>query len=238
MNSNKEEDKNIKKEAKVDTKVEIKEEVKELTKSKSIDELKEIVKEVINENENQVIKKVEEELKVETSVLSNLSEIQLSVESIDTSNSDIYKLVGELILDNSKIESLIKKSTIIIKPTELDKIMEVIKYLNTETVNSQSQLKDIILGISKAFSDGKLEPHEIPELVGLVYANIQNINIKLTSVEISIMLKIIIYILIESNIIKINQGEFELVTKLLDSSLRLLELNIKIPTNKLCSCFV
>ncbi len=230
MNSNKEEDKNIKKEAKVDTKVEIKEEVKELTKSKSIDELKEIVKEVI--------KKVEEELKVETSILSNLSEIQLSVESIDTSNSDIYKLVGELILDNSKIESLIKKSTIIIKPTELDKIMEVIKYLNTETVNSQSQLKDIILGISKAFSDGKLEPHEIPELVGLVYANIQNINIKLTSVEISIMLKIIIYILIESNIIKINQGEFELVTKLLDSSLRLLELNIKIPTNKLCSCFV
>ena len=84
--------------------------------------------------------------------------------------------------------------------------------------------------------DGKLEPHEIPELVAIVYINISITNIKLTGHEVGILLKLIIFLLIESKVLKINQLDYILITKILDSSIKLLKLNIKIPTNKFFRC--
>lgn len=234
---------------KKEVKEEVIEEVIEQVKQEVKDEVKEDVKKIVNNviDQNEIIKKVDEELKAEIyelnelnelSNLSRLSEIKLSSDTEDnkTSNTDLLNLVSELILNNNQIESIVKKSTIVIKPVELEKIMEVIKFLNTEMVDGCTQLKQIIDAITKVLEDGKLEPNEIPELVSTVYTNITHTNIKLTGYEVGILLKLLILIMVESKVIKINESEYTLVTKILDSSIRLLELNIKIPTNRICSC--
>ena len=70
------------------------------------------------------------------------------------------------------------------------------------------------MNIQKVLEDGKLEPHEIPELVAIVYINISITNIKLTGHEVGILLKLIIFLLIESKIVKINELDYILVTKI------------------------
>ena len=114
----------------------------------------------------------------------------------------------------------------------------MIKYLNTSTIEKLSehtQLNQIIDAINKVLIDGKLELHEVPELVTIVHANILNVNIKLSTKEVGLLLKLLIYILIETKVIKVTSVQFVLVSKILDSSIGLLQINMKIPTNKFCS---
>lgn len=193
---------------------------------------------------NETKKEIKEETKLELES-NRLSEIYLSVDKKST-NVDLLGLVGELLINNKSIENLISESKIVIKPEELEKILDVIKYLNTGTIvaNSNtsivvnlSQLEQIINSINKVLVDGKLELHEVPELVTIVYANILNVNIKLSNKEVGLLLKLLIYILIKIQVIKVTPEEFILVSKILDSSIGLLQINMKIPTNKFCSWF-
>ncbi len=240
----------VKEEVKEVLKEVLKEEVKEVVKEVLKEEVKEVVKEVLKEEVKEVLKEevkevvkevVKEEIKEEVTerVLSTesteLIDIRLS-EVIKNPDKELIDLISQIILDNNKIEEIIKKSTILIKPEGLAKIMEVIKFLSTETSEGCTQLKQIIDAITKVLADGKLETYEIPELVSVVYTNIPNTNIKLTSYEVGVLLKLLILLLVESKVIKINELDYILVTKILDSSIKLLELNIKIPTNKICSC--
>lgn len=149
-------------------------------------------------------------------------------------NEPIYKLIKEILLSNEKIQELLYKSKIELNPNELKKFITVLNYLFDQT--RLNQFGQIITALESVLSDGKLELHEIPELVSTIYLNISSINIKLSSNDIGVLLKVIIYILIETNVVKINTQDFELISTVIDSSLKLLQLFVKIPVLKHCLC--
>jgi len=211
--------------------------------------VKEEVKEKVEEVKEKVEETKEEAINVSDLDINRLSEIQLS-EDKKSMNVDLLKLISELVINNKSVEGLVSEAKITISSEELEKILNVIKYLNTNTIVSTSsasstsstsssivnlsQLEQIINAINKVLIDGKLELHEVPEIVTIVYANILNVNIKLSNKEVGLLLKFLIYILIKIQVIKITTEEFILVSKILDSSIALLQINIKIPTNKFC----
>ncbi len=170
-------------------------------------------------------------------------EVLLKSEPEENTESDpiaeSIKLIGLIITSNDKFTELISKSKISIPEKELEIISNVLNYLNNQSNQSKqsNQLTQIINELSKVLSDGKLELHEIPELISVIHTNIKDTNIKLSGSQISLLLKVIIYILMEVNVIKINSGDFDTISKVIDASLKLLELYIGIPTNKkMCKC--
>lgn len=167
-----------------------------------------------------------------------VSEVKVDVEE-SKSNPDVelLKLISKLIVSNEKIRELITKSKINIDDNDLKIILNVLDYLNAQSSDS-NQIKNIVDELAKVLADGKLELHEIPELISVVTANIKEVNVKLSTKQISILLKLIIYILMEVKVIKINSEDFELISKVIDTSLKLLELHVKIPTVKTkCKCW-
>lgn len=174
----------------------------------------------------------------ETLEMVQVSEVKIGEEETKPNpDVELIKAVSQLITSNEKIKELITKSKINIDDNELKIILNVLGYLNQQSTDS-NQVKQIIGEITKVLADGKLELHEIPELVSVVTANIKEVNVKLSTKQISILLKLIIYVLIEVKVVKINSEDFDLISKVIDTSLKLLELYVNIPTVKTkCKCW-
>jgi hypothetical protein len=137
-----------------------------------------------------------------------------------------------LITNIPKIEKLIQKYSISLPSKTLERIVNILKVLE-----QNKSLKPIIEVITNVFADGKLEPHEIPLLVKVLAENILSIkSIKISSDDLSAVLKLIILILVEFKVLKINKSDLQMINKVIDYSLDLLHFNIKISKNCF-SCF-
>ncbi len=148
----------------------------------------------------------------------------------------LLETIKKLLESQDRINELVTKSKIVIGENELKIIISVLQYLTTQT-NDASQITVVINEVTKVLSDGKLELHEIPQLVSVISTSVKEVNVKLSGKEVCIFIKLIIYILIEVNVIKIKSEDFELISKVIDSSLKLLELFVQIPVvNKKFSC--
>ncbi len=192
-----------------------------------------------NSTTNELTQSVENKSKeIESLEMVQVSEVKIADEEPKTNpDLELIKSIHELIISDEKIKELILKSKINISDNELKIILDVLGYLNAQSTDS-NQMKQIIGEITKVLSDGKLELHEIPELISVVTANIKEVNIKLSTKQISILLKLIIYVLIEVKVVSINSEDFELISKVIDTSLKLLELYVNIPTVKTkCKCW-
>lgn len=181
-----------------------------------------IVSEVLN-------KKLEEKVQLTEPTINEKD--QIKEEDINTS---IYAIIKDILLSDERIKELLLKSKIELDANELKKFSSVIDFLNSQS--NYNQINQIITALKEILSDGKIELYEIPELISIVYSNISYVNLKLTEKEISILLKLIIYILMETNVIKINSQDFILISKTIDSSLKLSKLSIKILSNNECKC--
>lgn len=171
---------------------------------------------------------------LESKPLESLELVEANQVAI-TENTDpsitLLETIKKLLESQDKINQLVNKSKINIGADELKIIVNVLQYLTTQA-NDSSQIQGLIGEVTKVLSDGKLELHEIPELVKVVSTSVKEVNIKLSGKEVSIFIKLIIYILMEVNVIKIKSEDFELISKVIDSSLTLLELFVKIPVVK------
>ncbi len=148
----------------------------------------------------------------------------------------LLETIKKLLESQDKINELVTKSKIVIGENELKIIISVLQYLTTQT-NNASQITVVINEVTKVLSDGKLELHEIPELISVISTSVKEVNIKLSGKEVCVFIKLIIYILMEVNVIKIKSEDFELISKVIDSSLKLLELFVQIPVvRKKFSC--
>ena len=181
-----------------------------------------IVSEVLN-------KKLEEKVQLTEPTINEKD--QIKEEDINTS---IYAIIKDILLSDERIKELLLKSKIELDANELKKISSVIDFLNSQS--NYNQINQSITALKEILSDGKIELYEIPELISIVYSNISYVNLKLTEKEISILLKLIIYMLMETNVIKINSQDFILISKTIDSSLKLSKLSIKILSNNECKC--
>jgi hypothetical protein len=146
--------------------------------------------------------------------------------------SEILKLLSNI----DQVEQLLSKNLFSIPKNQLVKLLKVLVVLSNET-NGVVPLNNIINSLNEVFQDGKLEVHEIPLLIKVLNENILQQHISnIDSDTFSLLLKLLIVILVELNILKLNTTDIKIINMLIDTSLDLLNIQIKIPTNKCNFC--
>jgi hypothetical protein len=145
-------------------------------------------------------------------------------------NSEIIVLISKI----DEVEKLLYKNCCSIPKDKLIKLIKVLLALSIETKNN-IPLNNIINSLIDIFEDGKLEVYEIPLLIKILNENILKQNItNISSEDFSLFLKLLIIILVELNIIKLNSTDIKIINVLIDTSLELLNINIKVNLKKCC----
>jgi hypothetical protein len=153
--------------------------------------------------------------------------------------------IGLLLMDNNYIQSLITKLSITIDTTTNAKIGNILTFLNT-SVAGVLPLHSMLDNLQQVFEDGVLDLYDVPIIVKIITDLLNtNINAELLRnvkiTDVGLVLKLLIYILIEFKIIQTdkidNKTIFKSIFKIIDSSLNLLETSLKVSNIKFnCSC--
>jgi len=149
--------------------------------------------------------------------------------------------IGSLIMDNNYIQSLITKLSIVIDTATNAKIGNILTFLNT-SVAGVLPLHSMLSNLQQVFEDGVLDLYDVPIIVKIITDLLNtNINAELLRnvkiTDVGLVLKLLIYILIEFKIIQTDKIDNKTIFKIIDSSLDLLETSLKVSNVKFnCSC--
>ena len=198
------------------------------------------VQENIVAQEN-IVLKVEENivLKVEDNIVKvedNIAQVQEKVLLVNHVDK-----IGSLLMDNNYIQGLITKLSIVIDTTTNAKIGNILTFLNT-SVAGVLPLKSMLDNLQQVFEDGVLDLYDVPIIVKIITDLLNtNINAELLQnvkiTDVGLVLKLLIYILIEFKIIQTDKIDNKTIFKIIDSSLNLLETSLKVSNIKFnCSC--
>lgn len=173
--------------------------------------------------------------------LSNIKEPEptVIVQEKKLEYEQIIELVKLVLSTNDKFNELISKAKILIPTTQLAQVKNILNYLVSE-INGKTHVSNIIKETLSILSDNKIELYEIPKLINAIHESIKNIHlIKITTNDIGILIKFILFTLIETKTVKISNDDYESYSALIDSSMILLNksVEIKIPKSNKCLCF-
>jgi hypothetical protein len=188
--------------------------------------------EKVNEN----IEKVNENIE---KVSDNVVKVKDDVEKVLLVNH--VDKIGSLLMDNNYIQDLIKKLSINIDTATNAKIGNILTFLNT-SVSGILPLKSMLNNLQQVFEDGVLDLYDVPIIVKIITDLLNtNINAELLRnvkiTDVGLVLKLLIYILIEFKIIQTDKIDNKTIFKIIDSSLDLLETSLKVSNIKFnCSC--
>lgn len=149
----------------------------------------------------------------------------------NTQITNIESIINLLTNSSTSINDLIIKANIKMTPQEMIELKNILEYIIQET-DGKRKITNIIDNILEISSDGKIELYEIPQLINVLNDSLTNITtVKISLIDIGILLKIIIFILIETKTINLPSQDLPLINKLIDTSTTLLNksINIKIP---------
>jgi hypothetical protein len=192
----------------------------------------------VSEKEPQVLNEVIE------NTVNNVSEKNVLIQVPDNKIllTNHTEKIGNILKDNNYIQDLIKKVTVNIDTATNVKIGNIITFLNTN-INGVLPLHNILNNLQEVFADGVLDLYDVPTIVKII-TELLNSNINselLRNIKVSdvgIVLKLLIFILVEFKIIQSDKLDDKTIFKILDSSLELLETSLKLSNVKLnCSCF-
>jgi hypothetical protein len=159
----------------------------------------------------------------------SLPNLLLDEIKLKNNNSQINQII-DLLSNYDEIEILLTKNILTIPKDKLPKLLKVLSVLSQET-NNVAPLNNIINVLNEIFKDSKLEIYEIPLLVKVVSENVSKENIaNISSTDFSLLLKLLIVILIELKILKLNSTDVKIINTLIDTSLDLL--NIQLPNKE------
>jgi hypothetical protein len=179
------------------------------------------------------IVKVEENV---TKVQDNIEQVQEKVLLVNHVDK-----IGSLLMDNNYIQGLITKLSINIDTATNAKIGNILTFLNT-SVSGVLPLKSMLDNLQQVFEDGVLDLYDVPIIVKIITDLLNtNINAELLRnvkiTDVGLVLKLLIYILIEFKIIQTDKIDNKTIFKIIDSSLNLLETSLKVSNLKFnCSC--
>jgi hypothetical protein len=207
------------------------------------------VQQLVNDAEKEVTTQIDNLIDSLEIIESKVAEQQNTVGSplADTMidiNLDSAEKIQDLdlvinILKNKDIfKATINKLNCNLNDADLVKINILVTFLITENKKKYLPLKNVFEEIQKILLDGKLNLQDIPTILN-VMTNVLNFNlnnkkIKIDVETVGIFMKLLLHILITEKIIKIDDTE-ENIYKLIDSSLLLLGVTIKITKAK-CKC--
>jgi len=197
---------------------------------------------VAKTHENIVVK-VEENI---TQVQDNVAKIQDNVAKIQDNVEKVILVnhvdkIGSLLMDNNYIQGLITKLSINIDTATNAKIGNILTFLNT-SVAGVLPLKSMLDNLQQVFEDGVLDLYDVPIIVKIITDLLNtNINAELLRnvkiTDVGLVLKLLIYILIEFKIIQTDKIDNKTIFKIIDSSLDLLETSLRVSNIKFnCSC--
>jgi hypothetical protein len=183
-----------------------------------------------------IVVKVEKNI---TQVQDNVAKIQDNVEKVILVNH--VDKIGSLLMDNNYIQGLITKLSIVIDTATNVKIGNILTFLNT-SVSGVLPLQSMLGNLQQVFEDGVLDLYDVPIIVKIITDLLNtNINAELLRnvkiTDVGLVLKLLIYILIEFKIIQTDKIDNKTIFKIIDSSLDLLETSLRVSNIKFnCSC--
>ena len=154
----------------------------------------------------------------------------------------IIKFIEELLLSDEKFKNFIESSFIKLNEKDLLKIKSILGYIIAK-INGGSPISQIISEINEIISDGKIELYEIPKLVKTIYTSVEKLDntVIIKSDDVGTLIKIILFILIETNTIKLTNVQTSIISDIIDASVGLLNTQfiIKKPhkLNNKCICW-
>jgi hypothetical protein len=159
---------------------------------------------------------------------TSIDKFKLNQFSINNETSKIITLISKI----DEVEKILNKNFYFISKDKLVQLLKVLSALSVETSNV-IPLNNIINSLYDIFKDGKLEIHEIPLLIRILYEIVLKQNItNISFANFSLLLKLLIIILVELDIIKLNSSDVKIINALIDTSLELLSIQIYIPTKE------
>jgi hypothetical protein len=183
-------------------------------------------------------------------VVNLIVEVQDNIEKVEDNikqNQEKVLLVnhvdkiGSLLMDNNYIQGLITKLSINIDTATNAKIGNILTFLNT-SVAGVLPLHSMLGNLQQVFEDGVLDLYDVPIIVKIITDLLNtNINAELLRnvkiTDVGLVLKLLIYILIEFKIIQTDKIDNKTIFKIIDSSLDLLETSLRVSNIKFnCSC--
>lgn len=156
---------------------------------------------------------------------------------IESNTTNAISQIINLISNIDAVQKILHKNLCCIQKDQLIRLLKVLSALTVETKDN-TPLNNILNSINEIFKDGKLEIHEIPLLIKVLNENVSKQKISnITYADFSLLLKLLIIILVELNILKLGVNDIKIINALIDASLELLNIQMYIPTKKqLFSC--
>lgn len=181
----------------------------------------------IEENNNVQIEKVEK------------------VDIIDKSKNktdfiQIIQLIKLMLSTNENFDNLIAKANLNIPSNQSSQIKNILNFLISNKTDKNKPINNIIQEILNILSDNKVELYEIPSLINVIHESFKNIDsIKIDTQDIGILIKLILFILVESKIVHLSSKDNKLIFNVIDTSMALLNksVEIKYPKFNKCLCF-
>ena len=150
--------------------------------------------------------------------------------SVDTKNK-LATAILALVSNNDEFSKLAVAINFKIGSTMLQNILDIIKTLSPESLNS------IIDELNKIFADGKLESYEVPKLLSIIILALNKSKIKkIDHVNIGYLIKCLLLILTHFSVIKLNNTDMNLIFIIIDDTIGLLDIPVKF-SKKCCFFF-
>ena len=176
-----------------------------------------------------------------------MEEIKLeSVEPVNPVESKIpekylqvIQLIQLMLSSNDKFNEMVTKAHITLTVKQSREIKNILDYLIKESDDSKP-IVNIIGSIQEALSNNKLELHEIPKLINVIHDSMLNLqSIVIDSKDVGLLIKLVLFILIETNQVELSTQDSDTVFSLIDMSIVLLNksVEIKLPKTSKCFCF-
>ena len=154
---------------------------------------------------------------------------------------EIIELIKLMLSTSDKFNELIAKAKITIVANQSNQIKNILNYLVGQTEDDdKTPINNVVKQALEILADNKVELYEIPSLINVIHESLKNLHsIKITTQDVGILIKLILFILVETKTIKVSNNYYELISKVIDTSMILLNksVEIKVPKLNKCSCF-
>ena len=156
--------------------------------------------------------------------------------------NEIIELIKLMLSTNDKFNELVSQAKITIDADQFSQIKNILNYLIGETrSDDKTPIDNVVKQALEILSDNKVELYEIPSLINVIHESLKNLPkyIKITTQDIGILIKFVLFILIETKTVKVSSENYELISKVIDTSMILLNKSIEIKVLKFnkCLCF-
>ena len=169
------------------------------------------------------------------------TEVKPEVSKLKSDYVEIIELVKLILLTNDKFNEFVSKAKITIGTNQSNPIKNILNYLIGETNDDKPPIDNIINQVLEILSDNKVELYEIPTLINVIHESLKNLptSVRITTHDISILIKLVLFILVETKTVKVSSEDYELISKVIDTSMVLLNksVKIKVPKFNKCLCF-